>query len=286
MPIAAVIKGTTYAVHSDHLNTPRKLTQANGQTAWQWAYSAFGDEQPTIAAKRFTSETTNPNTGATSTPEVTFNLRYPGQYFDKETKLHYNYYRSYDSRTGRYTQGDPIGLDGGWNRFSYVDGSPLIFTDPQGLFLTDALGGAGSYFRGIYRAGGHLYRRSGFDGGCEQQRAIEDEALLAAALYSPSDRRVAEPAFSRAKEWASNNKAYMAGRFGTGAVVGFGLGRVGPFGLAGGLSMGAMAAMGDALHGVANGADNPEQILRNIFGENAPGIPSNRPDRTVCSCRR
>ena len=135
MPIAAVIKGTTYAVHSDHLNTPRKITQANGQTAWQWAYSAFGDEQPTIAAKRFTSETTNPTTGATSTPEVTFNLRYPGQYFDKETKLHYNYYRSYDSRTGRYTQGDPIGLDGGWNRFGYVSGNPLSYTDPTGLAI-------------------------------------------------------------------------------------------------------------------------------------------------------
>jgi RHS repeat-associated protein len=110
---------------------PRKLTQANGQTAWQWAYSAFGDEQPTIAAKRFTSETTNPTTGATSTPEVTFNLRYPGQYLDKETKLHYNYYRSYDSRTGRYTQWDPIGLNGGWNRFGYA--GELSFFDPTAL---------------------------------------------------------------------------------------------------------------------------------------------------------
>ncbi|RYH61443.1 MAG: hypothetical protein EON54_10180, partial [Alcaligenaceae bacterium] len=101
MPIAAMIKGQTYAVHGDHLNTPRKLTQADGQAAWQWEYSAFGDEQPTTAAKRFTSETTTPATGATSVPEVTFNLRYPGQYFDVETKLHYNYFRSYDSRTGR-----------------------------------------------------------------------------------------------------------------------------------------------------------------------------------------
>ena len=113
MPIAAVIKGQTYAVHSDHLNTPRKLTQADGQTAWQWAYSAFGDEQPTTGAKRFTNETTNPTTGATSIPEVTFNLRYPGQYFDKETKLHYNYFRSYRPADGTYTQGDPIGLAGG-----------------------------------------------------------------------------------------------------------------------------------------------------------------------------
>lgn len=134
MPIAAVIKGQTYAVHSDHLNTPRKLTQPDGQVAWQWAYSAFGDEQPTIGAKRFTSETTTPTTGATSIPEVTFNLRYPGQYFDKETKLHYNYFRTYAPSTGRYTQGDPIGLDGGWNRFGYVGGNPLGAIDPLGLY--------------------------------------------------------------------------------------------------------------------------------------------------------
>ena len=132
MPIAAVVNGQTYAVHSDHLNTPRKLTQANGQAVWQWAYSAFGDEQPTTAAKRFTSEMTVPTTGATSTPEVTFNLRYPGQYFDKETNLHYNYFRTYAPGTGRYTQGDPIGLQGGWNRFAYVEGNPLSMTDPTG----------------------------------------------------------------------------------------------------------------------------------------------------------
>ncbi len=138
MPIAAVIKGQTYAVHSDHLNTPRKLTQPDGQVAWQWAYSAFGDEQPTIGAKRFTSESTTPTTGATSIPEVTFNLRYPGQYFDKETKLHYNYFRTYAPSTGRYTQGDPIGLDGGWNRFGYVNSQPLTAVDPLGLWSTDA----------------------------------------------------------------------------------------------------------------------------------------------------
>ncbi|WP_369861530.1 RHS repeat-associated core domain-containing protein [Acidovorax sp. HMWF029] len=101
--------------------------------AWQWAYSAFGDEQPTIGAKRFTSETTTPTTGATSIPEVTFNLRYPGQYFDPETKLHYNYFRTYAPGTGRYTQGDPIGLDGGWNRFAYVSSDPLSRSDPLGL---------------------------------------------------------------------------------------------------------------------------------------------------------
>ena len=53
--------------------------------AWQWVYSAFGDEQPTLGSKRFTNETTKSTTGITTIPEVTFNLRYPGQYYDKES---------------------------------------------------------------------------------------------------------------------------------------------------------------------------------------------------------
>jgi RHS repeat-associated protein len=55
------------------------------------------------------------------------------QYFDKESNLHYNYFRSYDSRTGRYSQSDPIGLDGGWNRFGYAEQNPLSYSDPKGL---------------------------------------------------------------------------------------------------------------------------------------------------------
>jgi RHS repeat-associated protein len=133
MPIAAEIDGLLYAIHSDHLNTPRQLTQQGGQPAWQWAYSAYGDEAPTLGANRFTNETTNPTTGSTGTPPVRFNLRYPGQYFDEETGLHYNYFRSYDPRVGRYTQSDPIGLEGGWNRMAYVEGNPLSKVDPRGL---------------------------------------------------------------------------------------------------------------------------------------------------------
>ncbi|WP_185545959.1 RHS repeat-associated core domain-containing protein [Variovorax sp. KBW07] len=133
MPIAAVVNGATYAVHSDHLNTPRKLTNVDGQAVWQWGYSAFGEDKPTLAKSRFANLETTPNPGTTNLSEVKFNLRYPGQYADEESGLFYNGFRSYIPTLGRYTQGDPIGLDGGWNRFGYVDGSPLSYVDPDGL---------------------------------------------------------------------------------------------------------------------------------------------------------
>ncbi|WP_184642697.1 RHS repeat-associated core domain-containing protein [Variovorax guangxiensis] len=134
MPIAAVIDGNTYAVHSDHLNTPRKLSNADGQAVWQWGYSAFGEDKPTLAKNRFANTETTPNPGTTNIAEVKLNLRYPGQYADEESGLFYNYFRSYDARTGRYSQPDPIGLGGGWNRFGYVDGNPFAGFDPLGLY--------------------------------------------------------------------------------------------------------------------------------------------------------
>ena len=133
MPIAAVINGATYAVHSDHLNTPRKLSNADGQPVWQWSSSAFGEDKPTIAKNRFANLDITPNPGTTNLSEVKFNLRYPGQYADEESGLFFNGYRSYCPSCGRYTQPDPIGLDGGWNRIGYAYQNPLKFTDHKGL---------------------------------------------------------------------------------------------------------------------------------------------------------
>jgi RHS repeat-associated protein len=153
MPIVAFIDARRYAVHTDHLNTPRRLTLPSGTASWQWKYSAFGDEQPTLALNRFVNTSVNPNPGTTTTPAVTYNARYPGQYADKESGLNYNYFRTYNAETGRYTQSDPIGLGGGWNRFGYVGGNALQFTDPRGLGpVGEAVGGAIGAWGG--RAGG------------------------------------------------------------------------------------------------------------------------------------
>ncbi|WP_415852317.1 RHS repeat-associated core domain-containing protein, partial [Streptomyces albus] len=60
-------------------------------------------------------------------------LRFPGQYYDPETRLHYNYFRYYDPATGRYLTSDPLGLTAAPNPVTYVD-SPHLWTDPLGLY--------------------------------------------------------------------------------------------------------------------------------------------------------
>ncbi|RJP40621.1 MAG: RHS repeat-associated core domain-containing protein [Desulfobacteraceae bacterium] len=61
------------------------------------------------------------------------NLRFPGQYYDAETGLHYNWHRYYDPDTGRYLTPDPIGLAGGINPFVYSENNPVNLIDPWGL---------------------------------------------------------------------------------------------------------------------------------------------------------
>ncbi|WCM93295.1 DUF6531 domain-containing protein [Acidovorax sp. NCPPB 2350] len=131
MPVAAQINGRLYAIDADHLNTPRRLTNTQGQVVWQWLITGFGEANPTTGATGYAQ---GGESGLRSYGEaVRFDLRYAGQVWDEETGLSYNLHRYYDAGMGRYIQADPIGLGGGWNRFGYVDGDPLGFIDPEGL---------------------------------------------------------------------------------------------------------------------------------------------------------
>ena len=62
-----------------------------------------------------------------------YNLRFPGQVYDKETNLQYNYFRDYDPATRRCIQSGPIGLAAGSNKYAYVEGTPFRKVDPFGL---------------------------------------------------------------------------------------------------------------------------------------------------------
>lgn len=66
-----------------------------------------------------------------------FELRFPGQFFDRETGTSYNYFRDYDPVIGRYMQNDPIGLYAGINTYAYVRAFPLGLADPRGLLYPE-----------------------------------------------------------------------------------------------------------------------------------------------------
>jgi RHS repeat-associated protein len=117
-PLFQKISGTYYYYHNDHLGTPLKITSASGQTVWQASYNAFGEAIVT------TETIQNP-------------LRFPGQYHDTETGLHYNFHRYYAPELGRYMKSDPLGIRAGLNLYSYVGNRPNSNIDQLGLFSSN-----------------------------------------------------------------------------------------------------------------------------------------------------
>jgi len=113
------------------------MTDSSAIVVWQADYDPFG------------KATVNDDPDGNGV-HVINNIRFPGQYFDAETGLHYNYHRYYDPGIGRYVSPDPIGFDGGLNTYTYVENRPTVFTDPLGLKTLqctkplNAMGGSGA----------------------------------------------------------------------------------------------------------------------------------------------
>jgi len=105
--------GQTYYFHTDQIGTPQEMTDAEGHVVWRAYYKAWGG-----------LEALSPNT-------VEQNLRFQGQYQDRESGLYYNTFRYYDPAVGRFTTQDPIGLAGGENLYRYAPNA-LGWVDPWG----------------------------------------------------------------------------------------------------------------------------------------------------------
>ncbi|EPE7491965.1 RHS repeat-associated core domain-containing protein, partial [Cronobacter universalis] len=113
-----------YWYHTELNGLPERVTDADGQTVWRGQFSTWGETERELSVPQW---------------QVPQNLRFQGQYLDRESGLHYNLFRYYDPVAGRYTQMDPIGLAGGINTYSYV-GDPLTNIDPWGLDVKKCMG--------------------------------------------------------------------------------------------------------------------------------------------------
>lgn len=107
-------------IHTDHLGTPLLLTDEDRQVVWRGRAEPFGETTPSVN-------------------QVVFNLRFPGQYEDRETGLFYNNARSYSPEHARYTTPDPFGLAAGLNLYTYSNNNTLKYVDPNGRTPAAAL---------------------------------------------------------------------------------------------------------------------------------------------------
>jgi len=174
LPTQAAVQ--MYYLHNDHLGTPRVVTNQAHQVVWKGQLKPFGETKVDVEA-------------------INNHRRFPGQRFDIESRLYYNYFRDYDPTTGRYIQSDPIGLGGGMNTYAYVGNNPLMYSDPYGLAW--------------FRPEGHEYKAGRRDtivpeGPQGRGRFIDDYVPAGHTFASMHDKFVGEATAIGFPDWLVN----------------------------------------------------------------------------------
>ncbi len=137
IPLAKIEKQELYPIITDHLGTPTELIDEEGRILKQIRPTAYGETAPNLLGHRM------------SCP-----FRFQGQYYDKESGLHYNRYRYYDPTTARYLQQDPLLLGEAGNPYVYAR-NPTGWVDPLGLCLSQFLKNKLKRVRNETAAGGN-----------------------------------------------------------------------------------------------------------------------------------
>ncbi len=112
--------GKAYFVLCNQAGLPERIVDGDGQTAW------FAENIDPYGTSRVAAGNS-----------IDYALRWPGHYYDRDTSLHYNRFRSYHPGLGRYLQSDPAGQSGGINLYAYV-ANPLVQVDVLGLRCPNA----------------------------------------------------------------------------------------------------------------------------------------------------
>ncbi|WP_436462649.1 RHS repeat-associated core domain-containing protein [Acinetobacter seifertii] len=115
--------------HCDQVGTPQTMTNTRGECVWEIIQDTWGATLDIKAVNEYNPFEQN-------------NLRFQGQYYDRETELHYNRYRYYDPHSALYMSKDPIGINGGLNTSIYVRNT-MQKVDPYGLNDWGALASLG-----------------------------------------------------------------------------------------------------------------------------------------------
>jgi RHS repeat-associated protein len=124
LPVAVIDGATLYHVVTDHLYRPVAMLDDAGTEVWSAVWEPFGALYSVTGA-------------------LNLDARFPGQWYQLETGLHYNWHRHYDPTLGRYTQPDPLGMPDGPNRYAYARNNPVMNIDPDGQQVALPMPGPG-----------------------------------------------------------------------------------------------------------------------------------------------